>query len=160
MKRVLWIGTSILAFVLITAAAVASQFNLRALPEPGKTETLLATKAKRFFIERAGRSPLPTEPSDRPSSIPEGDKLFGTDCSECHGFTGRKPTDAGRWMYPRAADLGSAEIQRYSDRELFWIVKNGIRLSGMPVFGRVESDEHIWNLVHYVRTLPAKEAPH
>lgn len=160
MKRVLWIGASILAFVLITAAAVASQFNLSALPEPGKAETLLATKAKRFFIKRAGRSPLPAEPSDRPSSIQEGDKLFGTDCSECHGFTGRKPTDAGRWMYPRAADLGSAEIQRYSDRELFWIVKNGIRLSGMPAFCRVESDEHIWNLVHYVRTLPAKEAPH
>jgi mono/diheme cytochrome c family protein len=46
-------------------------------------------------------------------------------------------------------------VQAYSDRELFWIVKNGIRLSGMPAFGKVESDEHIWNLVHYIRTLPA-----
>jgi mono/diheme cytochrome c family protein len=38
-------------------------------------------------------------------------------------------------------------------------VKNGIRLSGMPAFGRVESDEHIWNLVHFVRTLPRNENP-
>ncbi|MBV9874129.1 MAG: cytochrome c, partial [Verrucomicrobia bacterium] len=38
-------------------------------------------------------------------------------------------------------------------RELFWIVKNGIRFSGMPAFGKVESDEHIWNLVNYLRTL-------
>jgi len=58
-------------------------------------------------------------------------------------------------MYPRASDLTSREVQDYSDRELFWIVKNGIRLSGMPAFGKVESDEHIWNLVNYVRTLRA-----
>lgn len=58
-------------------------------------------------------------------------------------------------MYPRAADLTSREVQQYSDRELFWIVKNGVRLSGMPAFGNVEPDEHIWNLVHYVRTLRA-----
>jgi mono/diheme cytochrome c family protein len=56
-------------------------------------------------------------------------------------------------MYPRASDLTSPEVQQYSDRELFWIVKNGIRLSGMPAFGKVESDDHIWNLVHYLRTL-------
>jgi Cytochrome C oxidase, cbb3-type, subunit III len=60
-------------------------------------------------------------------------------------------------MYPGAADLGSVEVQRYSERKLFWIVKNGVRLSGMPAFGRVESDEHIWDLVHFVRTLPMNE---
>ncbi len=51
------------------------------------------------------------------------------------------------------------EVQQYSDRELFWIVKNGIRLSGMPAFGKVEFDEHIWNLAHYVRTLRRNAAP-
>jgi len=156
MKRALWISASVLLLVLAAGVTIASQFSLTALPEPGRTETLLATRAKRFLIHRAARSPLPAEPPDRRSSVEEGDKLFGTECSECHGLSGRKPTDAGRWMYPRAADLGLPEVQRYSDRELFWIVKNGIRLSGMPAFGRVESDEHIWNLVHYVRTLPSK----
>jgi mono/diheme cytochrome c family protein len=56
-------------------------------------------------------------------------------------------------MYPRASDLTSPDVRKYSDRDLFWIVKNGIRFSGMPAFGKLESDEHIWNLVHYVRTL-------
>ena len=73
----------------------------------------------------------------------------------CHGMNARNPTDTGRWMYPRAADLTSTEVLSYSDRELFWIVKNGIRLSGMPAFGKVESDEHIWSLVHYLRSLNA-----
>jgi len=57
-------------------------------------------------------------------------------------------------MYPRAADLTSRDTQSYTDQELFWIIKNGIRLSGMPAFGKVEPDEHIWDLVFYVRTLP------
>lgn len=61
-------------------------------------------------------------------------------------------------MYPRAADLTSRDSQSYSDEEPFWIVKNGVRMSGMPAFGKVESDEHLWGLVFYVRNL-AKTVP-
>jgi mono/diheme cytochrome c family protein len=153
MKRLLWIAPLLFALVLV-GGVMASQFNLSALPEPGKTETVIATKAKHYLVRRASGVGIPPALTDMQASITEGDKLFGTECSECHGDNGRRPTDAGRWMYPRAADLGSVEVQNYSDRELFWIVKNGVRLSGMPAFGRVESDEHIWNLVHFVRTLP------
>jgi mono/diheme cytochrome c family protein len=56
-------------------------------------------------------------------------------------------------MYPRAADLTSIAVQQYSDRELFWIVKNGIKLSGMPAFGAVETDQHIWQMVQYLRSV-------
>jgi len=62
-------------------------------------------------------------------------------------------------MYQLAADLGSASVPQYPDRELLWIVKNGICLSGMPAFGRVESKENSWNLVHFVGTLPKNENP-
>jgi mono/diheme cytochrome c family protein len=44
-------------------------------------------------------------------------------------------------------------VQSYSDQELFWIIQNGIRFTGMPAFGKVESGDDIWNLVNYVRTL-------
>ena len=154
-----WIVVSCVAVVILGGGVAASQFSLSALPEPGRAETLLATKAKHLYVRSASRSLTMPESGDVQASLQEGDKLFGTECSECHGFTGRKPTDAGRWMYPRAEDLGSAGVQQYSDRELFWIVKNGIRLSGMPAFGRVESDEHISSLVRYLRTLPSKEPP-
>jgi hypothetical protein len=60
-------------------------------------------------------------------------------------------------MYPRAADLTSKQVQSYSDRELFWIFENGIRFTGMPAFGKVESSDHIWDIVDYVRTLPEKQ---
>jgi mono/diheme cytochrome c family protein len=50
--------------------------------------------------------------------------------------------------------LTSQDSQSYSNQELSWIIKNGIRLSGMPAFGKVEPDEHIWDLVLHVRALP------
>jgi hypothetical protein len=60
-------------------------------------------------------------------------------------------------MYPRAADLTSKRVQNYSDQELFWIINNGIRVTGIPGFGKVETPEDIWSLVNYVRTLPIRK---
>ena len=157
MKRTLIAVPAVFLLMILIAAVAASQLSLSALPEPGRTETYLATKAKHFLIRRASRAGVQPPPANLQASIAEGDKRFGTECGACHGLSGRKPTDAGRWMYPRAADLASVEVQRYSDRELFWIIKNGIRLSGMPAFGKVEPDEHIWNLVHFLRTLPSAQ---
>ena len=78
---------------------------------------------------------------------------FGGSCATCHGYDGRTPTDIGRSQYPPSPDLGSPAVQKWSDAELFWIIQHGIRLSGMPGFGRIHSDEEIWSLVRFVRSL-------
>jgi mono/diheme cytochrome c family protein len=154
MKKFVTVGVGVLVLLPAIIAAATSLFTLSALPEPGRTETFVANRVKHFLVRRSSREGIPPAPADRQSSIKEGEKLFGTECAACHGTSGHRPTDAGRWLYPRSADLTSPDSQSYSDRELFWIVKNGIRLSGMPAFGKVESDEHVWDLVHYVRSLP------
>ncbi len=105
MKRLVWIAITVVTLLLIVGGAMASQFNLSALPEPDKMETFIASKAKHYLVRRASRVGIPPALTDMQASITEGDKLFGTECSECHGDNGRRPTDAGRWMYPRAADL-------------------------------------------------------
>lgn len=71
----------------------------------------------------------------------------------CHGEDGRSPTVTGLSMYPPAPALNAAHVQQYSDAELFWITKNGIRLTGMPGFGKVYSDEQIWDIAHFIRSL-------
>ena len=151
-RRVLVI---LIALVLVAGAGIVgfTQVRLDAIQQPGYLETVFATQAKHLLIRWKSRKGIPPAPSNLSASVEEGDKVYATDCTMCHGADGHTPTDNGRWMYPRASDLTSHDVQNYSDRELFWIVKNGIRLSGMPAFGKVESDEHIWNLVHYVRTL-------
>lgn len=139
--------------VLITLVGVAvSQFSLSALPEPGKVETYLATKGKHLLVARGSRG-IAQSPATTPAAAAEGEKLYGAECSMCHGMDARTPTGIGRAMYPRAVDLTSSQVQGYSDAELFWITKNGVRLSGMPAFGKAETDAHIWSIVQYLRTV-------
>lgn len=160
MRRVALVGVVLLILIVAALAAAASQFSLSALPEPGRVEMYLATKARHYLVQKESRESIPAPPADIQGDIKEGDDLFGTECAACHGMSGHDPTDAGRWMYPRAADLTSREVQSYSDRELFWIIRNGIRLSGMPAFGKVETDKHIWDLVRYIQTLPVADRQH
>ncbi len=153
----MWHGRLRLILVVCLLAAAAAvfagyQISLSALSEPGRAETYMATKAKRWLIGRSARGPLPTAPPNDRASIAVGQILYRGECASCHGLDGRTPSDIGRAMYPRTPDLGSPAVQQWSDAELFWIIKNGIRLSGMPGFGRTKSDEQIWHLVHYVRS--------
>jgi mono/diheme cytochrome c family protein len=152
-SRLAW-TIAILVVAVIVIGILLMRFNLTALEEPGRLETLVADRGRHFLIHRASRRGIPPPPGDKKASIASGSVLYGLECGMCHGPDGHAQTPMGKWMYPRAADLTRADVQRYSDDELFWIIQNGIRLSGMPAFGKVESEQHIWNLVHYVRTLP------
>jgi mono/diheme cytochrome c family protein len=143
----------IVVLITIAAAYGVMHITISALPEPGPFETSIATKVKDWYISRGARSSVPAAPKDSVSSVSAGEKLFGMGCATCHGQDGRKPAPIGQAMYPRVLDLGSPEVQGMSDRELFWVIKNGIRLSGMPGFAKIESDEQIWELTYYVRSL-------
>lgn len=157
-KKTLLLATALVSAFFVVGIILVLRFDLSALPEPGTTEKALATRAKRVLIGRASRHGIPPQPPASAATLAEGKTRYGVECAACHGMDGRGLTDNGRWMYPRAADLTSAEVQAYSDVELFWIVKNGIRLSGMPAFGRVETNERIWHLVHYARSLQGAQS--
>ena len=150
-QRILW-AIVVLAVVLIGIAPM--RFNLTALHEPGPTETRLANLSKRYFFYRASRHGVPPRPQDTKASIERGSSHYGLDCGVCHADDGRAQRPPGQWMYPRASDLTSKQVQSYSDQELFWIIQNGIRFTGMPAFADVETPDHVWDLVNYVRTLP------
>jgi mono/diheme cytochrome c family protein len=74
-------------------------------------------------------------------------------CVYCHGAPGKEASDIGQGLHPSPPNL--AEIaQRWKNSELFWIVKNGINMTGMPAFGPTHADDTIWNIVGFVRQLP------
>ena len=145
---------TILVLVVVLIVISLMRFNLTALHPPGPTETRLANLSKRYLIYRASRHGIPPRPQDTKASIERGGSHYGLDCGVCHADDGRAQRSPGQWMYPRASDLTSKQVQSYSDQELFWIIQNGIRFTGMPAFGNVESPDHVWDLVNYVRTLP------
>ncbi len=153
MRRKLWVIVFILVILAAAAIYAVASMSISALPEPGVLETTLASSAREWLISRAARGPLPAAPVNDVSSLAAGRSLFGMGCATCHGQDGRTPTPVGKSMYPRVPDLGSLDAQEMSNAEIFWIIKNGIRLSGMPGFANMNSDEQIWQLTYYVRSL-------
>ena len=149
-SRTVW---TILVLVVVLIVIALMRFNLTALKEPGRLETSVANWGTHVLVRRASRHGIPPRPEDTKASVASGNTLYSSECGLCHGSDGRTASPMGRWMYPRAADLTSEQVQSFSDQELFWIIQNGIRYTGMPAFGKVESGDHIWNLVDYVRTL-------
>ena len=153
-RRILWI----VIVVTVVSGIALMRFNLTAVPEPGPVETRLANWSKRFLIHRASLHGIPPRPQDTKASIERGGSHYGLDCSVCHADDGHAQRAPGQWMYPRASDLTSKQVQSYSDQELFWIIQNGIRFTGMPAFADVETPDHVWDLVNYVRTLPSAKS--
>ena len=79
-------------------------------------------------------------------------------CVICHGAPGREPSVIGRGLNPVPPKLDTAEVQAYSDAELYWIITHGIRMTGMPAFGPTHDERTIWSLVAFLRHLPGMSA--
>jgi mono/diheme cytochrome c family protein len=95
----------------------------------------------------------------------EGMEHFADHCAVCHGNDGSGNTEMGRGLYPRAPDMRLPATQNLSDAELFYIIENGVRLTGMPGWatGTKEGETSSWHLVHFIRHLPkltAEEVGH
>lgn len=75
-------------------------------------------------------------------------------CSVCHGLDGRGETVVGRGMYPPAPNMIDANTQQKTDGEIFYIISNGVRLTGMPAWEGADSPEAIWDLVAFIRHMP------
>lgn len=149
----------IIAVVIVVIVAVVvygvTTFSLSALREPGAVETWLATTAKNWYIGRAAGAPMAPAPARSPANIAAGGGLYGMECAFCHGTDPHTLAPIAHSMYPRVLNLSSPAVQAKSDRELFWVIKHGIRLSGMPGFAPINSDPDIWKLVYFVRSAAA-----
>lgn len=150
-----------LALVIAVALAVAgfayflggsSGFSTRA--KPTKVETMLARDARHLAISHAAREA--TNPmASTPELLVEARRHFADHCALCHANDGSGNTEIGRMLYPRAPDMRQAETQSLTDGELYFIIHNGIRMSGMPAWGSDSGEDHdSWALVHFIRHLP------
>lgn len=134
-------------------AILRGGLSTRVEPLPG--EAWLARRARHLAVpgsERARANPVPATPA----AIAAGRAHFADHCAACHANDGRGQTPLGRGLYPKPPDMAGPETQGLSDGELFWVIRNGVRFTGMPAFGTapVEADEETWQLVHFIRTLP------
>ena len=125
--------------------------------QPSKEETNLANAAKDVTIPlEAGKMKNPLPETDEVLS--QGQEVFLGSCAQCHGADARGDTNIGRNMTPPAMDLGSAHVQHWNDPELFWIIQNGVRLTGMPSWKSSISDNDTWKLARFIHNLPHRDA--
>jgi len=120
---------------------------------PSEAETSLANAAKGVTIPlEAGKkqNPLP----ETEEVIRQGQVVFLGTCAQCHGSDGRGDSNIGRHMDPPAMDLTSSHVQHWSDAELFWIIQNGVRLTGMPSWRSSISENDAWGLARFIHNLP------
>jgi len=78
---------------------------------------------------------------------------FDSMCTGCHGAPGRDPEAMGQGLNPPAPDLAE-EAAELSPAELFWVTKNGIKMTGMPAWGATHGDDAIWPVVAFMTRLP------
>jgi len=88
-------------------------------------------------------------------ALAEAREHFADHCAICHANDGSGNTKIGRNLYPKAPDMRQSATQSLTDGELFYIINNGIRLTGMPAWGleRPGDDAASWKLVHFIRRL-------
>ncbi len=142
------------------AGAVALVFaylahGLSARDRPLALEAFAARRLRHLAIPRGARdapNPLPRSPG----LLAAARAHFADHCASCHANDGSGATEIGQNLYPKAPDMRLAPTQELSDGEIFYIIENGIRFTGMPAWatGTPEGRQESWGLVHFIRHLP------
>lgn len=157
MRRLInvWAAIALVGFVAaaVTALVLWSKgFGSR--PQPSNFEASVAMKTYDCSVpNRYHEMKNPLEAKG--VNLVEAGGHYVEHCAVCHADNGGGETKFHGIMYPRPTDLRSDDTQGMSDGELYWVIKNGVRWSGMPAFGKPgDDDEHAWKIVAYVRHLP------
>jgi mono/diheme cytochrome c family protein len=158
LKRLLWVTVVVFALIGLTAVLgglLLLRGGIGSRGEPGRFETTVARSLRSMAIPRAARNlrnPVPATAA----AIEDGLSHFADHCATCHGNNGSGDTEIGRGLYPKAPDMRQPASQNLTDGELFYIIENGVKLTGMPAWGSGthESATASWNLVHFIRRLP------
>jgi mono/diheme cytochrome c family protein len=142
--------------LVVALAASLLHDGLSSRAKPGRLETAIARNARHLAIPakaRLAQNPVLASVED----LHEARLHFADHCAICHSNDGSGQTMMGSGLYPKPPDLRLPETQNLSDGELFWIIENGVRFTGMPAFSN--GGEHggapdSWKLVHFIRHLP------
>ena len=145
------------ALIIATVAMVyyMTAHGFSARDQPTAVEALIARQMRHMGVPRNGRdraNPVP----DSPEAMRAGMEHWADHCALCHANNGSGDTEIGRNLYPKAPDMRLRQTQDLSDGELFYIIENGVRLTGMPAWGTgtEDSETSTWKLVRLIRHLP------
>jgi mono/diheme cytochrome c family protein len=158
MRSVLKAFLLLLGLVMVVGAIGLWYFvdsGVSAKEQPGRVEEFMARRVRNMAIARRAAS-LTNPVAYSAEVIADGRAHFADHCATCHANDGSGKTAIGEGLWPKAPDMRQPPTQNLTDGELFWIIENGIRFTGMPAWstGSKEGEEASWRLVHFIRHLP------
>jgi cytochrome c553 len=147
MKKVLFGGAVTIAALLVIFVAIVRLgiISADADSRPPRLETYLMPKALHYSVARHAAEQKNPLAVNEENLLAAGEIYKGM-CARCHSVPGGEPSVYGESFYPRAPQL-SGGMSSYTDAQLFWTIKHGIRNTGMPAWGAMLSNEEIWQLV-------------
>jgi len=161
MIRYVALGAFGLLVVGLAAAYFAVIFGLmpaNADAKPSKLERWAAGTSLRARIAReAPKQPDPVPADD--SNLQAGMKLYADNCMVCHGASDGEASDIAAGLYQRAPQFGKHGVEDDPEGETYWKIDHGIRLTGMPSFGKSLTETQIWQLATFLKhmdSLPPK----
>lgn len=158
MRRCIGLLAGIFAVLVIAAIALvySGAYNVSAAGQDSKPVAWLIGKISDRSIQRRARGIRVPDMSD-PRVSRLGFAHYRRMCVVCHGDPGMPDSEIARGLNPRPPKLADF-VDEWKPNELFWITKNGIRMTGMPAWGVTHSDEEIWAMVSFMRKLPSLTA--
>ncbi|HEY0704826.1 MAG TPA: cytochrome c [Candidatus Acidoferrales bacterium] len=152
--RVLVLAVAVLGLLAGVGLYWATSTGMTARAKPGAMETSMAQKVRDWSIPKSARE-MQNPMTATPENLEEARRHFADHCANCHGNDGRGTAEMGRNMYPPAPDMTLPSTQNRTDGELYYIIENGVRFTGMPAWGPGGlSDHDTWHLVLFIRHLP------
>ena len=150
-------GVLLMAIVVLLGLIAGGYLLIRhgfsARDNPSVLEAYVARTVRRLSIPAAAKqanNPF----AATPEVLAEARSHFADHCATCHANDGSGQTTIGQNLYPKAPDMRLPQTQNLSDGEIYYIIHNGIRLTGMPAWGKATRDEDSWKLVLFIRHLP------
>ena len=152
MKILLSVVVTIIVLVLAGMIISLRYYDVSAMNPDGRLNKWFFTKVKDNSIKRnAANITIPSLGDSIQVGL--GFMHFDEMCVTCHGAPGIDRSESGEGLNPMAPDL-TRSVKNMSDAELYWVIKNGIKMTGMPSFGKTHSEEQLWAIVSFVRLLP------
>lgn len=156
-KQIIYVSSSTLLLILligmsgVLGVARSGLVPVEADAVPSALEKRFFTMAVKASVNRRAAAEWRAAASDS-GDTQSGQAIYKAMCAQCHGQLNGKPSALGAWFYPPAPPL-PGHSTTYDEAEVFWIVKHGIRNTGMPAWGHLLSDDDMRNVAAFVKQL-------
>jgi mono/diheme cytochrome c family protein len=150
--RKVLLGAVLMLVILLLSGLALMQLGLMPVNADGSHSSLEARIMPRVLhasiVRHASADTNPLAVNEE--NLKEGASTYKAMCARCHSTLGGNPSVYGQSFYPPAPRLAGG-MSNYTDSQLFWTIKHGIRNTGMPAWGAMLSDDEIWQIVSLLK---------